>query len=378
VNGVDISQALLNDRDRAVLGSTGKAETWQHLVAPFRTADAARSVFQYVSNFLAAGLSEAAALYCLGHLPWLTPLFVLVTAGFMIRIFITFHDCGHGSYFSSQRWNDRAGILVGFCMMTPYYAWRKAHAIHHATSGDLDRRGTGEIHTCTVEEYLAMPADQQRQYRLWRHPLMVFFGGGIILFMLVQRFTHTWGFRKEDALRPKEIRNIHWTSLANACVLVLIGVIGGWQLLFLVHLPAFLIASGTGTMLFYLQHQFEDAYWRRGDEWSYLESSLRGSTWMRLPKVLQFFTGNIGIHHLHHLAPKIPNYKLQRCVDSAPMFREGVPIVGLREAYRALWLGAYDERSRKLISWRELDQVVAARAASAHAPVGPTDPFPQS
>jgi acyl-lipid omega-6 desaturase (Delta-12 desaturase) len=277
----------------------------------------------------------------------------LPTAGFLVRTFIVFHDCAHGSLFPSKRVNQYVGRVLGLMVLAPFMRWRHDHAVHHATSGDLERRGVGDIPTLTISEYRARTSRGRLAYRLFRNPL-VMFGFGPVIAMIVGPRIAT------RAQRPRMRHSVLATDV------VLFAVVGGlcWWLgtgnFFLVWAPPAMIAGSVGIWLFYVQHQFEDAYWQSPTEWSYADAALRGSSHLRLPKALQFFTGNIGLHHVHHLNARIPNYNLQRAHDDNPVFHK-VPQLSLRQALGTVRLKLWDEDQGKLVSFAQAGVVRASR-----------------
>ena len=274
--------------------------------------------------------------------------------GFLLRTFILFHDCGHGSFFGSKRANRLFGRFCAVLVWQPFSNWRHDHAVHHGSAGDLDRRGTGDVPTLTVEEYYARDWRGRLGYRLFRNPLVMFGVGPIYSLMIAPRLTQ---FDK----RPRLRNSVLLTNAALAAIITAICLLLGWKEFLLIQLPAAFIAAAAGVLLFYVQHQFEDVYWETGDRWSYTEAALRGSSYLKLPKVLQFFTGNIGLHHVHHLSAKIPNYNLQAAHDENPVFHD-VPVLTLRDCLRCTRLKLIDEGSGRLVTFAE------ARAAMRAAP----------
>jgi len=281
----------------------------------------------------------------LGISPLLTAVLAIPAAGFLVRVFVVFHDCAHGSLFPSKRTNVWVGTALGLLVLSPFIRWRHDHAVHHATSGDLDRRGVGDLPTLTVAEYRARSWRGRLSYRLFRHPLVMFGLGPVFAMIIGPRLV------ARDA-RPR-MRN---SVLATDAVL---GVMAGglcwllgWQDLLIVWAPAALLAGAVGIWLFYVQHQFEDAYWERRCDWSYADAALRGSSYLKLPKLAQFFTGNIGLHHVHHLNARIPNYNLQRAHDSTPIFA-GVPTLSFWDGVRAVRLKLWDEEAGRLVTFAE-------------------------
>ena len=283
----------------------------------------------------------------LDHGYWITLLLALPAAGFLVRLFIIQHDCGHGSYFRSRRANDIVGRVLGVITLTPYDYWKRAHATHHAMSGNLDGRGVSDIDTLTVKEYRALTRWRRLVYRLFRHPLVLFGLGPGYLFVITHRLP-----LELPLLRTGLWRGVMATNVAITGLLVALAVLIGPIALTMIHLPLVLLGSATGVWMFFVQHQFEDTYWERGENWDFVQAALRGSSYYRLPGVLQWMTGHIGLHHVHHLSSKVPNYRLQECVDRIPELKCVQPITMLGSlgcARLALW----DEDSRKLISFRD-------------------------
>jgi omega-6 fatty acid desaturase (delta-12 desaturase) len=275
------------------------------------------------------------------------------TAGFLVRTFILFHDCSHGSLLRSKRANAWLGMVLGLFVYAPFLRWRHDHAIHHATSGDLDRRGGGDVRTLTVTEYLALPWRARLGYRLFRNPLVMFGVGPIVALLIGPRLV------TKDA-RPRMRRSVIGTNIALAVFVGALCWLVGWRDFLLVQAPTVMLAGSAGIWLFYVQHQFEDAYWQETDGWSYADAALRGSSYLKLPKVLQFFSGNIGLHHVHHLNARIPNYNLQRAHDENPIFHQ-VPTLSLMDGMRAVRLKLWDERTGRMVGFAQ------ARPPSASA-----------
>jgi omega-6 fatty acid desaturase (delta-12 desaturase) len=287
----------------------------------------------------------------------------LPAAGFLVRTFIVFHDCAHGAFLASKRANGRVGRVLGVFVLMPFARWRHDHAVHHASAGDLDRRGVGDIPTLTISEYRRSSRRGRLVYRLTRNPF-VMFGFGPVVAMFVGPRIATRG------QRPRMRHSVLGTDLALLVVVAGLCWLIGWQIFLLVWVPSSMLAGSVGIWLFYVQHQFEDAYWESPSEWSYADAALRGSSYLKLPKVLQFFTGNIGLHHVHHLSARIPNYNLQRAHDENPIFHD-VPVLSLRQAIGAVKLKLFDEQSGKLVTYA---QARATAAADRSEPVVPRRP----
>ncbi len=290
----------------------------------------------------------------------LTLAIAIPAAGFLLRTYILFHDCTHGSFLPSKRANAWVGRTLGLIVFAPFASWRHSHAVHHATAGDLDRRGVGDVQTLTAAEYLSSPWRRRLGYRLFRNPVVMFGLGPILAMVVAPRLV-------PRSARPRIRHSIMGT---NAALVVLVGLLCwlmGWQEFLLVQGPTALLAGSTGVWLFYVQHQFEDTYWQSTGDWSYGEAALRGSSYLKLPKLLQFFTGNIGLHHVHHLNAKVPNYNLQRAHDDNPIFHH-VPTLSLWEGMRAVRLKLWDEERGRLVTFAE------ARAGSTRGTPEPWRP----
>jgi omega-6 fatty acid desaturase (delta-12 desaturase) len=283
---------------------------------------------------------------------WLVLLLAIPAAGFLVRTYIMFHDCVHGSLMSSRRANAWLGTALGLLVFTPFARWRYEHLIHHATAGDLDRRFVGDVPMLTVAEYRAKPWFFRLGYRLYRTPLVMFGLGSIYSTILMQRVP-------TPAARNRLQRSVWLTNVAVVVLVAALCFAFGWQAVLFVELPLVVFAGSVGIWLFYVQHQFDDTYWERTDEWSFNDAALHGSSHLALPKVLQFFSGNIGFHHVHHLNPKIPNYNLQRAHEEQPMF-QSVPSVSFTDGLRAVQLKLWDEDSQRMTTWKQARAVVVS------------------
>jgi acyl-lipid omega-6 desaturase (Delta-12 desaturase) len=300
--------------------------------------DLATSIAPYLALSVALDLTWGTSIV-------LTVALVIVAAGFLVRTFVVFHDCAHGSLFDSKRANRWVGRLAGLLVLSPYERWRHDHAVHHGTSGDLERRGVGDIVTLTVDEYHALSSRGRLAYRMTRNPLVMFGLGPIIAMVIGPRI----------ATRAQRPRLRHSVLLTDAVIVALAAALGwliGWDRLLLVWAPSALIAGSVGIWLFYVQHQFEDAYWQSADDWDYTEAALRGSSYLRLPRLLEFFTGYIGFHHVHHLNARIPNYNLPRAHRENAVFHQ-VPSLSLLDGLRAVNLKLWDADRGKLVSFAQ-------------------------
>jgi acyl-lipid omega-6 desaturase (Delta-12 desaturase) len=286
----------------------------------------------------------------------LTLALVVPAAGFLVRTFVVFHDCAHGSLLPYKRANRYVGRLLGLFVLAPFQRWRHDHAIHHATSGDLERRGVGDIITLTVAEYRERGLRGRFAYRAIRNPVVMFGLGPVIAMVIGPRIP-------TRSQRPRLRHSVLGTDVA---LLVIIGGLCwliGWQSFLIVWAPSAILAGSVGIWLFYVQHQFEDAYWQSAADWSYPDAALRGSSYLKLPRLMQFMTGNIGLHHVHHLNPRIPNYNLQRAHDQNPIFHQ-VPTLTLRDALRTVRLKLWDEEGGKLVTFAQARPKLARGVAS--------------
>jgi acyl-lipid omega-6 desaturase (Delta-12 desaturase) len=265
-------------------------------------------------------------------------------AGFLIRAFIVFHDCTHGSFLRSRRANNLLGAAIGLLVWLPFRSWQHEHAVHHATAGDLDRRGIGDITTLTVAEYRALSPWGRLGYRLFRNPVVMFGLGWLLVLVVKPRFV-------PRGARPRVRNSVLGTDVALAVIVAALCFAIGWREYLLVQGPIFIVAGAVGIFLFYVQHQFEDTYWQSHSDWRYDHAALEGSSYLKLPRVLQFFTGNIGFHHVHHLSVGIPNYNLQEAHETSDRLR-AVPVLTLRDAVRATRLKLWDEQSARLVGFR--------------------------
>jgi omega-6 fatty acid desaturase (delta-12 desaturase) len=292
-----------------------------------------------------------AALWCLMYLGlaiswWLAVPLAVLAGGFLVRVFIIFHDCGHGSFFPSARANDILGFITGVLTFTPYYHWRWEHAAHHATSGDLDRRGMGDVWTLTVREYLEASCWKRFAYRLARNPFVLFGLAPLYVFLIKQRFAVGKAPRREQ-------NSVFWTNLAVGLLAGAMCWVFGLGAYLLLQLVVLMVAGSAGIWLFYVQHQFEGVYWERNAKWDYSTAALEGSSFYKLPRVLQWFSGNIGFHHIHHLSPRIPNYNLEKCHRAEPLFQTVKPVT-LFSSFRSFTLRLWDEQRRSLVGYRAL------------------------
>ncbi len=336
------------------LTSTESAETpWVRIIAKYRNPSRARSWWQLANTFLPYVILWFLMVESLRVSYWLTLLLAFPSAGLVVRLFIIFHDCGHGSYFKSERLSNYVGYLIGLLTFTPYKRWHHAHLIHHRTAGNLDKRGTGDVWTLTVKEYRELPWKKKLYYRVYRNPLIMFGIGAALVFFLGNRFTRK-DFNREERISVY-LNNLGILALATTLSLTL-----GWKTYLMIQLPVMYIASVAGVYMFYVQHQYDDVHWFNDKNWDFKTVALQGSSFFKLPKVLQWFTGNIGFHHIHHLSFKIPNYYLEACHKESPVFSNVKPITFF-QSFRTLRLRLWNEETGQLVGFRFLkNQAVSA------------------
>jgi omega-6 fatty acid desaturase (delta-12 desaturase) len=273
----------------------------------------------------------------------LTLALAVPTAGFLLRTYMVFHDCAHGSFLPSKRANRWLGVVCGLLLFEAFDRWRHSHAVHHASAGDLDRRGVGDVTTLTVDEYRRSSRGRRLGYRLFRNPLVMFGLGPVYALMLQPRLA-------PRTLRPRLRRSVIRTNVAIAAMVGGMCWLVGWREYLIVQMPVALLAGSAGVWLFYVQHQFEDTYWEHGADWSYTDAALRGSSHLALPGLLRFFTSNIGLHHVHHLNARIPSYNLRRAHDENPVFHS-VPTLSVWDGLRAVRLKLWDEERGRLVTF---------------------------
>jgi omega-6 fatty acid desaturase (delta-12 desaturase) len=321
---------------------------WYWTVAKYGKSNLRKSTWQILNTLVPYGLLWALMIFTVQweYPYWVTLALAVVAAGILVRVFILFHDCCHGSFFASRRANTILGYVAGILTFTPFEDWRRVHNRHHATAGDLDRRGAGDIWTMTTEEYLAAPLAKRVVYRVYRNPFIFLGPGSLLLFLFSHRFP-------SKGAGARERMSVVYTNLG---ILLIVGA-AVWSIglpaYLLIQLPIIMIAGSVGLWLFYIQHQFDTVYWVRHDSWDPMRVALEGSSYFKLPKILQWFTGNIGLHHIHHVRPSIPNYNLQQCQDDVPAFQT-VKAITLKTSFRSLRLSLCDVKNQRLIGFRSL------------------------
>jgi len=317
-------------------------QRWREVVARYQKPSMGRASWQVLNTLVPYMGCWVLMYFSLKSSALLTLFLAILTGGLLVRTFILFHDCCHGSFFKSQRANDVLGWVTGLLTLTPYYHWRWEHSLHHATSSNLSRRGIGDIWTMTVKEYRNASLIQKLSYRIIRNPLILFGVGPLVLFFVLHRLARPHAPRRERL-------SVYLTNLGVLLLFCGLSWVFGVKEFFLIQTTMLLVGGGAGIWLFYVQHQFEDTYWEDDSSWDFVSAAVRGSSYYRLPKVLQWFSGNIGFHHIHHLSARIPNYNLERCHNAESLF-QSVREMTLVGSLRSLGLRLWDEEERKLVS----------------------------
>ncbi|MFC2949067.1 fatty acid desaturase [Virgibacillus sediminis] len=325
-------------------------------VAAFAKSDTKTGVIQLINTILPFLFLWFLAYKSLSISVWLGVALAVVAAGFVIRIFIIFHDCTHGSFFKSGKANRVVGTITGIITHFAFEKWKREHAIHHATSGNLDKRGTGDVWVMTVEEYINASLWGRLAYRLYRNPFVMFGLGPLYLFLISNRFN-----RKNP--KSKEKWNTYLINFSIAAIYALLIWTIGWQAFLLIQMPIMFVAGAAGIWLFYVQHQFEDSYFENEDEWDFVKAAVDGSSYYKLPKVVQWITGSIGFHHVHHLSPKVPNYHLEEAHDSTPPLEKATTIT-FASSLKSIRFRLYDEDNKTFVSFREIKDRLKKRKIS--------------
>jgi omega-6 fatty acid desaturase (delta-12 desaturase) len=332
---------------------------WRKLLAPYKQSSWRHASIQLLNSALPFGLLWALMAALAGRSYLLTLLLAVPASFFFVRLFIIQHDCGHGSFFPSRRANNLLGAMLGVVTLFPYGYWKKTHAIHHATSGNLDDREFGDIVTLTVSEYRALSPFGRLRYRLYRNPLVMLGVGPFYQFVIKHRFPFDIPFAWK-----REWRSVLGTNVALAAVVTALGVTVGWKTFALVQAPIIVIAGAIGVWLFYVQHQFEDTYWEHDEAWDFYRAGAHGSSFYDLGRVGHWLTGNIGYHHIHHLASQIPNYRLAACFRDNPEMQR-VTRLTVRDSLRCARLTLWDEERRTMVPFRSLALAAAGGRESA-------------
>ncbi|UOA10370.1 fatty acid desaturase [Methylobacter sp. S3L5C] len=346
-----MSQQVTRFEMLASLSSDNKQSTREDLiqaVSKYAQADYRKAFWQILNTFVPYLALWALMVFFVlqGFSYWITLLLAIPASGFLVRIFILFHDCCHGAFFPSRKANRLLGYIAGIMAFTPFEDWQRTHVIHHSASGDLDRRGVGDIWTLTVDEYLGASSLKRFSYRFFRNPLLLFGIIPTVLFLILQRFP-------SHGAKKRERDSVIFTNIALAVIITVMSLTLGFQNYLLIQLPIIIMAASAGMWLFYVQHQYEDVCWMRHESWDLTRAGLEGSSYYKLPKVLQWIVGNIGLHHIHHVKANIPNYNLQRCYNEIEALQIATPLT-LRKSLKSLWLNLWDEQKQKLVSFRSI------------------------
>ena len=320
-------------------------KNWRKMVRVYMNPVNTKSYIQILNSVLPYLASWPVAYVAYQYSVILCILVAMFSHVFLLRIFIIMHDCGHSSFFKDKKKNDFWGNVCGILSFSPYHQWSRAHRYHHKHSGNLNYRGIGDVDTLTIEEYAKLSFWGRLKYKAVRSPFVFLFLGPLFVFLIQHRFT-----KRQDS--RKERMNVYFTNLAIVIFGVTVSVLGGLGFYLVYQISVLLFSSMVGIFLFYVQHQYENVYWKTDGEWNHFEASIYGSSYLKLPRVFQWASGNIGYHHIHHLCSSIPNYNLEKAHKENPVF-QNCTVIGLRESFRCLFLSLYDKKNEKLISFRE-------------------------
>ncbi|WP_332633638.1 fatty acid desaturase [Halalkalibacter flavus] len=330
---------------------------WKKKLAPFEQSRVSISVRQLINS-----VGPFLGLWILAYVSldisyWLTLLLAIPAAGFLVRTFIIFHDCTHYSFFKSRRANEIVGIITGLFTFCSFEQWKRSHTTHHASNGNLEKRGVGDVWTMTLQEYVNASSFKRFAYRTYRNPIVMFLIGPLYIFLIDYRFN-------TKGASQKERRHVWVTNIVLASIVFVLGSTLGWTNYLLVQLPIFYIATFAGVWLFYVQHQFEDGYFELNENWNFVEAALKGSSYYKLPKVLQWFSGNIGYHHVHHLNSRVPNYHLEAAHLSDPKLQD-VPTLTLITSLKSLSFKLWDDQENRFIGNRDIRAFLQNKKAKA-------------
>lgn len=331
--------------ENVILNGNTIQKTWRKAVKNYQNPNIRKSIWQLTNTVIPYIILWILMILAIDYSYWLVLPMAILAGGLVVRLFIFLHDCGHFSFFKTAQTNHLVGSILGVLVFTPYYSWRQSHAVHHASAGNLDKRGVGDVWTMTVDEFLAAPWWKKLFYRVYRNPLIMFGVGPLLTFLILHRLP-------SNKFGKREHNSIHWTNLALLIIIVLMSWWIGFKNYLLIQLPVIWVASTAGVWLFYVQHQFEGVYWERAQEWDFVKAGLEGSSFYQLPKVLQWFSGSIGFHHIHHLSPRIPNYLLEKCHRENKIFQ--IKSIKLFSSLKSLTFRLWDEKKRQLVNFRYL------------------------
>lgn len=329
---------------------------WKEAIAQHQTPRLVHSSFQLINTLIPYAALFSLMAWTAPRAWWLMLPLAVPAGALLVRSFVLFHDCAHGSFFRSSEANRFWGILLGVLTFTPFSEWRYTHVLHHATSGDLDRRGTGDIWTLTVQEYLEASRWKRLAYRVTRNPFVLFVVAPLVVFLGEYRFARRGAAKRER-------RSVYWTNAGIVAIASAASLVVGFKTYLMVQVPILMVAGTAGVWLFYVQHQFDGVYWKRGKDWDFVTAAVKGSSFYALPGLLQWFTGSIGFHHVHHLSPAIPNYNLEKCHRELPIF-ETVKTLTLLSSLKSLTFRLWDEQRGKLVSYGRLREIRRSNTAT--------------
>jgi omega-6 fatty acid desaturase (delta-12 desaturase) len=349
----DKDNCLSNEEDDM---SKQRQEQLRKNVAPFEKSDTKSSIKQLINTLLPFFMLWFLAYQSLSISIWLTLAFAIAASGFVVRIFIIFHDCTHQSFFKNKKSNRILGTITGVITLFAYEKWKRSHSIHHATSSNLDKRGTGDVWVMTVDEYVSSSFWGRLSYRLYRNPFVMFGLGPIFLFLIENRFNR-------KGARRKERLNTYFINFSIAVIFAVLIWTIGWQAFLIIQVPILFVSGALGIWLFYVQHQFEDSYFEDEEKWDFVKAAIDGSSYYKLPKMIQWITGSIGFHHVHHLSPRVPNYNLEKAHQSTPPLQQATTIT-FASSLKSIRFRLYDEESRSFVSFKEVKYLLGKTKSS--------------
>ncbi|UOQ44788.1 fatty acid desaturase [Halobacillus salinarum] len=340
--------------------SKQKQQALKKSVSSFASPDTKAGIRQLINTLMPLMLLWFLAYQSLAVSIWLSLPFSIIAGGFIVRLFIIFHDCTHQSFFKNNKANRIVGTLTGILTLFPFDKWKRDHSIHHATSGNLDKRGTGDIWVMTVEEYLSASLWTRFSYRFYRNPFVMFGLGPLYLFLVTNRLNRT-GAKKKERI------NTYVTNISIAALYAFLIWLVGWQAFLFIQVPLLYVSGVLGIWLFYVQHQFEDSYFEDESEWDFVKAAVDGSSYYKLPKLLQWISGSIGFHHVHHLSPRVPNYKLEEAHNSTPPLQKATTIT-LLSSLQSIRFRLYDTDNKRFITFSEVKPLLYQRKQKKRVP----------
>lgn len=337
----------------SMMSDAEKTKQLRKEVQPFAKSETRKSVMQMLNTIVPLLVIWTVGYYVVQFSPWYGVIAGLLAAGFVVRTFIIFHDCTHGSFFKNKKANDAVGFITGVLTSFPYEKWKREHTIHHATSSNIDKKGIGDIDMLTIEEYMEKSPAGRLGYRLYRNPIVMFGLGPLFMVLVLNRIN------RDDA-KKKERVNTYLTNVVVVALTAVMIIVFGWQAFFLIHGVTLFVAGSLGIWLFYIQHTYEDSYFEYDDEWDYVKAAVEGSSYYKLPKILQWITGNIGFHHVHHLSPRIPNYKLEEAHETVTPLQQATTIT-IRTSLESIRYKLYDHSQMKFVTFKEAEEIIKQR-----------------